>query len=156
MAKYLLQKGDIVRLELGKTIFAPVPQRFIYTETPFSTKMCDNTQISIGKIYRKHSISHEDLAVLSLEAVSSILHLSKNLINEASKEKMVDFIKSLPLNFDEEVFDTSIYVGKYIVDYSYSDDGNSWHVFCKKLDNPSVKINFFQEVTFAGTTFVRK
>lgn len=145
MTNSLLQKGGKIRLEKGMTIHVSLPQKFLHGPMPFSDKT-QAVNITIGEIYKKHAITSEDLAPLALEAVSSILHLPKNAINEISKEKMIDFIKSLSINFDEELFDTSIYEGEYQINASVSDGYNGLLVYCTKIDNPSMHCLFHQIV----------
>lgn len=163
MANYLLQKGDRIRLEKGMRIYAPIPSKFIFANTPFSTGVYESEAIEIGRVYRKQAVAKDKLLNESFEAISRILHISVEELNKMSRKEMETFIDSLGLNFDEEEFDSSIYAGEYMVKYvSFGGGGlqgtpsgyeiypNGWHVFCAKVDDPSIRVNFYQTGDFTA------
>lgn len=163
MANYLLQKGDRIRLEKGMRVYAPIPSKFIFANTPFSTGVYESEAIEIGRVYRKLAVTKDKLLNESFEAISRILHISAEELNKMSRKEMETFIDSLALNFDEEEFDSSIYAGEYMVEYvSFGGGGlqgtpsgyeiypNGWHVFCARVDDPSIRVNFYQTGDFTA------
>lgn len=163
MAKCLLQKGDKIRLEKGMKVYAPIPNKFLFDNTPFSTEVYESEAIEIGKYYRKKLVTKEELIIQSIEAIARIVHISADKLINMSRKEMETFIDSLCLNFDEEEFDSSIYAGEYIVEcVSFGGGGvqgtpsgseiypNGWRVFCVKVDDPSIHVNFYQTGSFTA------
>lgn len=164
MANYLLQKGDKIRLEKGMRVYAPIPSKFLFANTPFSTGVYESEAIEIGRVYRKQVVTKEELLNKSMDAIAGVLHISAEELNKMSRKEMETFIDSLNLNFDEEEFDSSIYAGEYMVEYvsfggggvqgtpsGYETYAHGWRVFCVKLDNPSIRVNFYQTSSFTAT-----
>lgn len=160
MANYLLQKGDKIRLEKGMKVYASIPAKFFFANTPFSTEMYDSADITIGRIYHKQVVSKEELIGKLMDGVASIVKISREEIDRIAMET---FVKSLSLNFDEEEFDSSIYAGEYIVECTSFGGGgkqstpsgvetypDGWRVYCVKVDDPSIRVNFYQTGCFTA------
>lgn len=163
MANYLLQKGDKIRLEKGMKVYASIPAKFFFANTPFSTEIYDSADITIGRIYHKQVVSKEELIGKLMDGVASIVKISREEIDVMSRKELEAFIDSLGLNFDEEEFDSSIYAGEYIVEYTSFGGGgtqlgpnsldiypNGWRVYCVKVDDPSIHVNFYQTGDFTA------
>lgn len=161
MATKLLQRGDIINLEKGMTVYAEIPEKFYFCNTPFSSNLykCD---VNIGRTYIKEAVSKEELEeAISKRLTEKIINffrissISPELISNFSK----DLIKKSNLNLSKETFDSSVFAGKYIVDYAFSDGGGSTHdggypsghhVFCHKIDDPSISVDFYQTGCFTA------
>ena len=135
-----------------------------HLQTPFSTGVYESEAIEIGRVYRKQVVTKEELLNKSMDAIAGVLHISSEELNKMSRKEMETFIDSLNLNFDEEEFDSSIYAGEYMVEYvsfggggvqgtpsGYETYAHGWRVFCVKLDNPSIRVNFYQTGSFTAT-----
>ena len=154
MATKLLQKGDIINLEEGMTVYAEIPEKFLFINTPFSSKL-HKGKIKIGTVLSKAVISKE--AIIE-DITKSIRHSSCYGIS-ISKEQVSAFVETLNIDLSEEKFDTSIFAGKYIVDYVCNDGGGSssdggypsgHHVFCHKIEDISISVNFYQTGCFTA------
>ena len=157
--KYYLQKGDIIRLEPGMKIYASFPEKFLYTNQPFSNKLAHH-DIYIGKVIRKNVPERSEIIEEISEEVSNILNI------DVDSKKVEAFVDSLNLDFSPEEFDTSVFAGTYRVYDAGSDGGtiddnpktsitmdsypNGWHVFCEKLDNPEIRVDFYQDGFFTA------
>ena len=140
--QYLLQENDIFRLDEGMNIYAFVPEKFIFVNTPFSNKFKEHA-ICIGQPLRKRIPNKDEIIGEIQKLLDAHLHL------ELSDEQLSNFIESLNLNFSAEKFDTSIFMGEYRVSMAGWDGGphdgpDAWHVYCEKVDNPNVKVHFYQ------------
>ena len=159
MATKLLQRGDIINLEKGMTVYAEIPEKFYFYKSQLSSKSC-KVNVDIGRTYIKKAISEEELFQeisknIKFLKVFGIDTIPPDLTSSFSK----DLIKKLNLNLSEETFDSSVFAGKYIVDYVYSDGGgstpdggypNGHHVFCHKIDDPSISVDFYQTGCFTA------
>ena len=63
---------------------------------------------------------------------------------------ITNLVKSLNIDYSAKSYDTSKYEGEYVVDNVFNSSNNSylcrnrWHVSCYKLDDPSIKVDFYQ------------
>lgn len=153
----LLQKGDIIRLEKGMRIYADIPESCYFENMPFSDKIC-HTDITIGNVY------HRQTEVSKKELVSSVFNKIKYLI-PVTEEQVSGFVESLNLDFSKKFFDSSVFEGKYEVTRAEWNGGGSqpamcgrvpdtypdgWHVYCKKVDDPNVRVDFYQSGCFTA------
>jgi hypothetical protein len=149
MGKYLLQKGDVIRLEENMTVYASIPAKFVYRNAPFSAALTEHT-IKIGRMYRKQVPRKVELVEKLTEELQRCLRYEG--INET---KVAAFVDELGLDFSIEDFDTTIFIGDYRVYHTCWDGGSGdfpdgWHVYAEKLDNPEVRVHFYQTVGYAA------
>lgn len=154
MARRLLQKGDIIRLEKGMSVYANVPDNMLFSSRPFSTTETKSL-VEIGRVYRKMETSKPKIIAEIVAAINKVV--------EVSEQQVEDFVNSLNFDYSAKEFDTSIYEGEYVVDYVDSNGGgkaislfsvieypDGWHVYCYKKDNPSIKVDFYQTGFFTA------
>lgn len=147
----LLQKDDILNIEKGWRVYAKIPDKFIVSNRRLSNEV-NNHDFIVGEI----------LSVSSSEKKREITALLRSMKNsfrhhgiDVTDAKIIENLKSFNFNMGDEEFDTSIFIGKYIVvntefihDYSY---GNSLKVILKKmkdnkLDPNGLEISFYQQI----------
>ena len=148
-AMSLLQRGDIIRLEPGMKVYADMPSMF-RGGSIFDTDPCHHDVI-IGQVYKKKATSVQELSQKISDRIGCIV--------PASDQQISAFVESLNLDLEEKTFDASVYAGEYTVIFSISDGGghcqdgdypNGWHVFCQKVDDPSVEVDFYQTGCFTA------
>ena len=155
----LLRKGDLIRLESGMEIWAKIPQNAYFSNRQFSDKVSEEA-IVIGRVYRQKGKDEKEIIETIFEKISNIVPVSISQVE--------DFVKSLKLDYSQKEFDSSVFEGVYIVDqtrlnggYSIEQDDpdyyadrrylpDGWRVYCHKLDNPEIKVNFYQTGRFHG------
>ena len=152
--KKFLEVGDIIQLEKGMTVYASIPEKFLLKNAPFSEERLE-AAVEIGKVYRK--------AVPDKERIVGRLcvDLYKTLRGVDLKHKTVEnFVDSLGLNFSPEEFDSSVFAGVYRVYYGGWKSNFSpvppytgWHVCCEKVDDPKIRVRFYQNEGFDATIF---
>lgn len=145
----LLQRGNIIRLEPGMKVYADVPS--MYRGGSFFDTRSTHSDVVIGRIYKKPA---KTIQALAKEIFGRIKYLVP-----VSEEQIATFLEGLSLDLEERHFDTSIYAGEYEVHHacynggSDSYDGgypNGWHVYCHKVDNPSMEVDFYQTGCFTA------
>lgn len=145
----LLQRGDVIKLEPGMKVYADVPSMF-RGGTFFDTRN-HHSDIVIGKVYKKPA---KTIQALAKEIFGRIKYLVP-----VSQEQVETFVKDLNLDLEERHFDTSIYAGEYEVHFAVYNGGsstydggysNGWHVFCHKVANPSMEVDFYQTGCFTA------
>lgn len=159
--KNKLQLGDIFNVFHGMKVYADIPAKFIYSNTPFDGTKC-STELIVGNVYKS---SNETMDFL----VKSLIKLSKDYSDfngiKFDKSKLAEAI-ILPKNKKTE-FDSSIYIGEYIVVETAMTGGGTghgpgdvypdgWHITAKKLkngkfDKDGLKISFYQSGCFTVT-----
>ena len=156
MAQYLLQKGDIIRLEKGMKVYAVLPAIFQDYRITSPVTVGRRTDIKIGTVYHRDAVSKDNLTSKLIERIDRVI--------EVTEEQVSTFVDSLNPDLSAKDFDTSIYVGEYIVECVSCDGGgcqhnmsggleswpNGWHVFCTKQDDPSIKVDFYQTGCFTA------
>lgn len=144
-----LQRGDIIRLEAGMAVYADVPS--MYRGGSFFDTRNTHTDIVIGQTYKKPA---KTIAGLAKEIFGRIKY-----VVPVSMEQITTFLEGLNLDLEERHFDTSIYAGEYKVIFATYNGGSStfdggypdgWHVFCQKVDNPSMEVDFYQTGCFTA------
>lgn len=161
MSEFLLQKGDIVRLEKGMSVYTFIPEKFSRCScSPFSNKRI-SMPIEIGEILSKHFLFDKDeFREMITEKIQSLIK-SDTVTDEA----VANFIESLNLDFSHEEFDTSIFAGEYIVcNVTFGGNGSDksdfrdfqtysgWKIYCEKIDNPDIRVYFFRTGKLSTTT----
>lgn len=144
----LLQQGDIIRLESGMKVNADILAMFCgENEKPFDLTKYHIT-VCIGRIYKREA--------QDVESITEEIYDKIHRIIPVSKEQISAFVDSLNLDMEEKSFDTSVYAGEYkVYDTSPNTGGrpfiqpglpydDGWHVYCHKVDDPSVKVDFYQ------------
>ena len=140
--QYLLQENDIFRLEKGMNVYAFVPEKFVFVNTPFSEKLNEHA-ICIGLPLKKRVPNKDEMIIEIQKLLGTHMHL------ELSDKQIENFIESLNLNFNAEEFDTSVFLGEYRVykaewNGGKHDGPDGWHVYCHKVDDPNIAIHFDQ------------
>jgi len=156
MAQYLLQKGDIIRLEKGMKVYAVLPAIFQYYRITSPSTVGMRTDIKIGTVYHRDAVSKDNLVSQLVESIDRVI--------EVTEKQVSAFVDSLNPDLSAKDFDTSIYAGEYIVDRVFCNGGGTqscmsggfeswpdgWHVFCTKQDDPSIKVDFYQTGSFTA------
>ena len=142
----LLKRGDIFKVREGMKVCASIPEKFDFYGNyllSLSEKMRQTT-IEIG---RKYVISEDDKKRYMVELEKEMYKfLSKHKI-EMDNENIKLFMSKVKLNMEAEEFDTSIFVGEYVV---VNIDCYENKVTAKKLNNgtfdsESLEVEFFQK-----------
>ncbi len=156
---YLLQEGDIIRLEKGMKVYDDIPEKFVYRNTPFSAKLAHH-DIRIGqKLFKDGPHEKSKLIGELTQHIKNYLHC-----DDINKENVEILVNSLNLSFAFEEFDTSVFVGEYRVTQTSFGGGGSyremngriesypdgWHVFCQKVGQPDVCVDFYQTGCFTA------
>lgn len=133
----LIQRGEIINLKLGAGVLADVPS--MYCGGSFFDTSNTHKEIIIGETYSRRRKNIQELAK---EVFEQIKHLVP-----VSEDQITNFLLDLNLDLEAKIFDTSIYAGEHNVifaGYDHPKFSNFWHVFCQKVDNPSIKLDFYQ------------
>lgn len=148
MPEKLLQIGDIIELKENMSVFTDIPKKFHYGDDHFSTDLC-HVAVCIGSVLCNAKESKYHL-------IDQILPAIRNLNIPVSWEQAEAFIDSLNLNLEAESFNTAYLAGKYIVNTTSSDnfstftEESGYHVFCHKVDDPKIQVDFYQTVSRMG------
>ena len=94
----LLQRGDIIRLEKGMKVYASVPEKFVFVNTPFSDKPYEGV-ITLGYTLHKKVPNRDEFTKELKEDIEKRIH------REITTEQVSNFVDSLSLNFYAEEFD---------------------------------------------------
>ena len=125
-----LVKGNIIRLEKGMKIKVQVPTKILYVNRPFSNKLEQRT-ICLGDILVKRPADTKNLEISILEI------FEREGLSNSNKNKISSFVESLDLNVSKEEFDTSSFIGEYIV-FEVRNDS----IVCIKNDDSSITVEF--------------
>lgn len=117
-----LQKGDVISLEVGMTVYANIPAKFVYSNKPL-----DDTKVShdvkIGKVFGIAANFNKEVGRCIdrvKESVESIgLRVSKSLVK--------DFVDSLLPEQVDETYDTGKLAGMYVVTGTQNTGGGPAH-----------------------------
>lgn len=141
--KRLLRRGDIFEVTKGMQVLAGVPKKFCFSSSLNSKKMYKDS-FEVGKKYVISMKNKETYLAMLEDKISEIL-ASHEI--DMDNEDIKNFISKLQLNMEKEEFDTSIYIGKYVV---VNVDSYELKVTAKKLtngkfDSESLEVEFFQK-----------
>jgi hypothetical protein len=153
-----LQKGDVIYLEKGQGVYVNIPQRFVYYNSILSDEIT-STKIIIGDIL-SNKIEDEDFEKELNYLINSIIGDFESRFGYTINRKKVEQFVIDNINYKIEQYDTSIFIGEYIVVSAYEESSSSghgrgddysggWRVECKKLNNDKydsngLEIYFFQ------------
>lgn len=140
----LLKRGDIFEVKEGFKVCASIPKKFFLFGTDlFSEEKCETT-IEVGRKY-VISVKEKKEYLLKLEKEMSKL-LSNHNINMDS-ENIKDFMSNIRMNVNmkREEFDTSIYIGKYVVVNvdSYGNKVTAKKLNDMKFNSENLEVAFF-------------
>lgn len=158
MGRRLLQEGDIITLKAGMKVYAGIPEMFVYANRKFSNQLA-TTDVTIGTVLSRK----EEDATSEVEGIKDKIKdlLFKTTVSDIDS-KVENFISGLNLDCSEKKFDTSKYEGRYQVCATAYEGGgcaspnkgdtypNGHHVFCQKIDDPSIVVNFYQTGAFTA------
>lgn len=152
-----LQVGDVFKLQKGMTVYAEVPEKFVYSNCKTSDELT-STEVTIGEKYT----TDPDIRPL-------VNKIARGVVKEFSKEnieiklnKAVEFVKQNVPELKKEHF--IINENEFVVIRTAFDGGGTGHgphdvypdghhVFCKalkngKYDKNGIEINFYQSGSF--------
>lgn len=159
-----LTKGDVFEVSKGMQIYVYIPERFVYSNTPYSNKTT-KTDVTVGKIMGIPSEEeYPNVDTLVNEIYEELIEKSCMGGVKIDKKKLKDsfiFPKS-----KKGLYDTAKLVGEYVVtNAGYSGGGtghgphdvypDGWHVEAKKLkngkfDEKGEEISFYQSGCFTA------
>lgn len=151
-----LKIGDVFELKKGMDIYADIPERFIYQNTPNSDKIT-NSKITVGDIrevqgeYGKSAVIKEILRLTKGYSCFNAVSFDEQKLKESIKIK----------EFKSNRFDTNKFIGEYVVTSAGMGGGSSgydsypdgWHIIAKKLNNGKfdkngLEVSFYQSGCF--------
>lgn len=144
-----LKMGDVIEIKKGMQIYVTIPVKFVCSNTIGDNLV--NTEITVSEARHYKPLSIKEIG----SKVSGVLAWYGC---KADEERLISFIQSENIGINnEETFDTSIFIGEYLV-YKTEMNGGSetqgypdgWCVYARKIDNPAVKINFYQSGCFTA------
>lgn len=140
----LLQKNDVLSIEKGWRIYAKIPDKFIVSNRRLSNKM-GNHDFIVGEILNV-SDSEKKREINAL--VRSIKEAFRHHGIDVTDSKVIELLKSFRFDMKIEEFDTSIFIGKYIVTQTeFMNDGlygTQLKVTLKKMKNDKLDPNGFE------------
>lgn len=158
-----LEVGDVIELKVGMKIYASIPEKFIFSNKPLSNES-RTTDIRIGEI-RKNNIS--DWEEKTFRLTRSIKEEFERKFGVAPQEAIDTFVKEHVPKVTQETFNTSYFVGQYVVietsltggsrdscnPNNHYPDGH--RVVCQKLkdgkfDPQGETISFYQSGSFTA------
>jgi hypothetical protein len=158
-----LHKGDVFQLKKGMRVYADIPERFAYGNRQLSMKQTE-TDIVIGW-------------VMKASPLPPLTGIADRIIDAASWDDGMTLPKSDVLALLEKVretrleglpkqFDTSIYIGEYVVTDARMEGGGTgmgpgdvypdgWRIIARKLNNEEydpkgLRISFYQSGCFSA------
>ena len=141
MREEFLKIGDVIRMDKGMEIGAAIPKRFCISS--FSDELY-TTRFRIGTVLHGKM---PDKNVL----IGRTTQLLRTLLDEKVDESKVSaFLDTLSLDFTQDGFDTTVFEGVYQVVEQFWVESNCVSVWCQKLDDPEVRVFFYQKKTVAG------
>lgn len=154
-----LVAGDVFKVKQGMRVYAAVPGRFIYGNTPFDTEY-HVTEVTVGSTLFPPGKA-VSLNQIAKEIVKMMREYSSFIGVEVSEDLLV---KALTLPKMDASFDTSIFEGDYVVVRDESEGGgyahglhdyyrDGWNVTAVKLkngkyDKKGLNVRFYQSGSF--------
>jgi hypothetical protein len=151
--------GDVFEVKKGTRVYAFIPDRFIYQNTP-NAKDYSQTEITVGQVIELPGKGGVD------EVIKNLLEHIKDCSDfhgvSFDTKKLKEAIRIPP--FKSNIFDTSKFIGEYVVVSANMGGGGTghglhdifpdgWHVTAKKLnkgkfDECGEEISFYQSGSF--------
>lgn len=128
--------GDKIIIKKGMLITAKIPEKFINTENPFSSKEYF-TLITVGNIYERKNISKQEIFNEFKRRMDDFFFLTDYEIN-----KIID---SHPLIFSPLKYYTDYYAGIYIVTSVEKRLIGDEIISARKTSDDSIMISFSTE-----------
>ena len=156
--KGLLQKGNEFSISRGMRVYHSMPGHFVFGNSAETTPR--ETDVTVGDVMK--SGFEDTMKYAAKRIIESLCHCTlKEPLTEAAAEKMVRQLAQEPA---EKTLDTSYLVGDYRVTKTLYSGGGSqmtmsghpddypdgWRVYAEKIEDPSVKINFYQSGAFTA------
>ncbi len=165
--QFWFEKGDVFRIEKEMTLSFRISSMFKSPYTFDKTKR-EFINITVGEVLKPRvPISREDLIekifwnLVELTLLDGRISGSNGELytpnGNITSQKISAFVDTLGLDFDPPEFDTSVFVGEYIVD---GQSGSAycaptsklpttvWNI-CHKLDDPSIIVDLRQDRNFS-------
>jgi hypothetical protein len=162
-----LEKEDVFLLEKGMTVYALIPEKFIYSNRKFSDELTSHN-IDVDVLYTNEDVTRRNLKEEADEITSKIFKLFLDGGHTMTYQACKDFVethinveKSLKLatyKFEEGLFkvtSTALEGGGRAMFNDYYPDG--WHVYAVRLIDGvcSTKkediVHFYQSGSFTAT-----
>jgi hypothetical protein len=155
-----LQTGDVIEITKGMRIYAPIPIKLLYTDSPVLTEL-RVLDIEVGKIRNNYVANIENLKERVAKKIQDVFISETGL--QMSDDVAQNFvIQNLQLQMNEQ-YDGSEFKGEYLVIRTafeggydkevYYPDGH--HVYAKmlqegKYDPDGREISFYQSGEFTA------
>lgn len=156
----LLKEGDIIILKRGMKVYTELPEKFVYSNRSFSSKLV-STDIVVGNTL---SISFEEISKDIELAVSGVLEAMRNAGSKVSKDVCRKFVRSNIMPPEQDFY--TFRGGEFLViRTSYGGGGSSLgmsgyesypdghRVYCQRLENGNPVeefCNFYQTGCFTA------
>lgn len=146
--KKFLQRGNIFKIEKGMQVYTEIPAKYLYKNLRNSNRKTYEI-ITVGEVFSLSAVT-KTADMIELRDDIKKDFLAHGLC--VSEEKINSFLKSLNISLKEEMFNTSIFCGEYIVTktkFSKQNGKRGWHVTASKLKNGEynpngLSISFYQ------------
>ncbi|MBQ8043183.1 MAG: hypothetical protein IJ272_03410 [Clostridia bacterium] len=152
MSEKLLKVGDVIRLEKGMKVYAFLPEKFVYSNRPFSDEITQGV-VCIGEPLYREAQSEEQVKKYVREALKSFG--LEDYVEETSLS-----VKAAP----RLELDTLQFVGEYYVISTACEGGgsqngpnsrgdtypNGHHVICQKRSEEHTPVHFYQTGAFTA------
>ena len=160
--KSFLQTGDVVEIQKGMSVSVSIPEKFVYSNKRGSNEIV-NRLIEIGTIF-DNSVDVEMVKKQIIKGIQESFDFRVGIHVES--EEAETFVSSILEEYKEERFDTSIFIGEYVVVHTELSGGGFGHgihdeypdgheVRCKKMkeglyDPKGIEITFYQSGCFSN------
>lgn len=146
----LLKIGDVIEIKAGMEIYAEIPEKFRFSNRPLSSKLT-TAELLVGQVLTNNCRNWEKN---EKEVIMRTKETFKKILGVAPEEEIETFVSQHFPKTVQETFDTSDYIGEYVVTSTLS-DFHSHQVICKKLnqslfDPNGCNIFFYQRSDFTN------
>lgn len=154
-----LQRGDVIEIKKGMSVYATIPERFVYANRAQSMKPAQ-TVINVGRVKEAAII---DLGKATKDIQQEIYSHGGITV---SQQQIIELLTNAIDTTLPTTLDTSEYAGEYVVVNTALTGGGTgmgshdtypdgWHVIAKKLkngeyDNDGLTIEFYQSGCFSA------
>ncbi|MFF2532431.1 hypothetical protein ACFVS2_26550 [Brevibacillus sp. NPDC058079] len=155
-----LQTGDVVEIQKGMSVSVSIPQKFVYSNKRGSSENVNHV-IKIGTIF-DNSVDVEEVKKQIIKGIQEKFDFRVGI--QVKSEEAETFVSSILEKYKEERFDSSIFLGEYVVVHTELSGGGFGHgihdeypdgheVRCKKMkdglyDPNGIEITFYQSGFF--------
>ena len=151
-----LQKGDVFNVVKGMEIYAAIPYRYLYENTPFSDKKT-HTDVKVGEILTVQGGAYSQKGIAE-EIIEMIQSYSSFEGVKIDKKKLMEAIGVA--NPSREKYPTAYLIGEYVVIHANEINNgprnpSGWFIQAKQLKNGKYDpkgetISFYQDRGFTA------